>query len=295
MNLYHLRYFTVLARLEHYTRAAAELNITQPSLSHAISTLEEELGVPLFERTGRNVTLTKYGRLLLRDVEQALDTLDQGVDRLQRVRSGREVIDLGFLRGMATNLVPELISGFQTTPAGQKAEFRLVTDTTQGLLDSMAAGRCDLAFCSMARAPEMDFFPISHRPLGLVVSEGHPLAQYDRLRLADTLDYPHIIFAKTAGIRAEIDRLYARLPRMPAIAYEIQEDQDIAGLVAHGFGVAVLPWMYLLNTLPVKVIALDEADVERYIYLAAPRGRFLSPAVAAFRDFVLQRTQGGDL
>ena len=61
MNLFHLRYFVKLAHTRHYTRAAEELCITQPSLSHAINQLENELGLPLFERQGRNTTLTRFG------------------------------------------------------------------------------------------------------------------------------------------------------------------------------------------------------------------------------------------
>ena len=63
MNLKQLQYFSVLARYEHYTKAAAQLSITQPSLSHAIAELEKDLETNLFEKHGRNVRLTKYGRL----------------------------------------------------------------------------------------------------------------------------------------------------------------------------------------------------------------------------------------
>ena len=63
MNLNYLRYFRVLAKMEHYTKAAEELAITQPSLSHAMSTLEKELGTYLFEKDGRNIKLTKYGKI----------------------------------------------------------------------------------------------------------------------------------------------------------------------------------------------------------------------------------------
>ena len=65
MNLYHLRYFATLAHLEHYTKAAEILAITQPSLSHAIASLEKELGVKLFEKEGRNVHLPNVDRLFL--------------------------------------------------------------------------------------------------------------------------------------------------------------------------------------------------------------------------------------
>lgn len=65
MNLDHLRYFACLAQVKHYTRAAQQLCISQPSLSHAIRQLEGELGVPLFEKTGRNTTLTPFGETFL--------------------------------------------------------------------------------------------------------------------------------------------------------------------------------------------------------------------------------------
>ena len=75
MNLIHLRYFETLARTEHYSKAAEILSITQPSLSHAIASLEKELGGKLFEKEGRNVVLTKCGQAFLIDGEQALDML----------------------------------------------------------------------------------------------------------------------------------------------------------------------------------------------------------------------------
>lgn len=92
MNLYHLRYFSTLAHIEHYTKAADILAITQPSLSYAISTLEEELGVKLFEKNGRNVTLTKYGKVFLNDVEEVLNRLDSSVNSLKLAGKGKAAL-----------------------------------------------------------------------------------------------------------------------------------------------------------------------------------------------------------
>ena len=72
MNLFHLRYFETLARTEHYSKAAEILSITQPSLSYAISTLESELGIQLFEKRGRNIVLTKYGKAFSVHSEQTM-------------------------------------------------------------------------------------------------------------------------------------------------------------------------------------------------------------------------------
>ena len=95
MNLSHLRYFVELAHTQHYTRAAERLCITQPSLSHAIAQLEMELGVPLFEKSGRSIALTRFGEQFLVCAEQTLSTLDEGVYTLQRVARGEGVIRLG--------------------------------------------------------------------------------------------------------------------------------------------------------------------------------------------------------
>lgn len=83
MNLYHLRYFVTLAEIEHYTKAAEILSITQPSLSHAIINLEEELGIKLFEKEGRNVVLTRDGKDFLYDVKNSLDILDRSVKKAE--------------------------------------------------------------------------------------------------------------------------------------------------------------------------------------------------------------------
>ena len=88
MNLFQLRYFVTLAKMQHYTRAAHELCITQPSLSHAISQLEAELGVALFEKSGRNTTLTSFGEEFLICANRTLATLDSGVSSLQRSARG---------------------------------------------------------------------------------------------------------------------------------------------------------------------------------------------------------------
>ena len=79
MNLNQLYYFVALAQTEHYCKTAEMLSITQPSLSHAISNLEDELGTILFEKRGRNIALTKYGKIFLEYATEYLQILEAGV------------------------------------------------------------------------------------------------------------------------------------------------------------------------------------------------------------------------
>lgn len=112
MNLYHLRYFITLAHLEHYTKAAEKLMITQPSLSSAISSLEKELGVSLFEKEGRNVVLTKCGKMFFAAVQESLEILDSNVATLKSISNGEGIIDLAFLRTLGSDFVPDVTSFF---------------------------------------------------------------------------------------------------------------------------------------------------------------------------------------
>ena len=128
MNLYHLRYFSTLAHIEHYTKAADILAITQPSLSYAISTLEEELGVKLFEKNGRNVTLTKYGKVFLNDVEEVLNRLDSSVNSLKLAGKGEGCIDVVFLRTLGIDFLPKIMRGFLEENPTKKIDFNLYCD-----------------------------------------------------------------------------------------------------------------------------------------------------------------------
>ena len=108
MNISHLRYFVELAHVQHYNRTAERICINQPTLSHAISQLEGELGVPLFEKNGRSISLTQYGEQFLACAQETLSILDEGVESLQRVSRGEGLIRLGLLRRLGVEYLPKL-------------------------------------------------------------------------------------------------------------------------------------------------------------------------------------------
>lgn len=120
MTLNQLRYFRVLAKTEHYTKAADALAISQPSLSRAIALLEEELGVLLFTRRGRNVVLTDAGRALLRYVEAGLDTLDAGAAAMRDFRTGAERVSIGSITPVVNTYLPRMLADFRAD-AGSNA------------------------------------------------------------------------------------------------------------------------------------------------------------------------------
>lgn len=113
MNLSQLQYFRTLAKEEHYTRAAQILSITQPSLSHAIAQLEQELGTRLFEKKGRNVVLTRYGKIFLPYVEESLKVLEEGVQRTKELNGSKEgMIHLAYIYTLGSTFVPKMVRRF---------------------------------------------------------------------------------------------------------------------------------------------------------------------------------------
>ena len=293
MNLYHLRYFVTLAQLEHYTKAAELLAITQPSLSHAIASLEKELGVKLFEKEGRNVVLTKCGQAFLEDVKQALDMLDSSINKLQLTGSGEGRIDIAQLRAVSSIIVPNLVRGFLDSKSAKNIDFHfhsstgLTADIIQGLKDR----KYDIAFCSMMEnEPLIDFIPVARQELVLIVPEGHPLENKDSINLKETLPYPQIGFSKRSGLHPIIKRLFDQCGCHPEVVYTMEEDQAVAGLVGAGFGIAIVPNMPILDYMPVKSIQIIWPTWERIFYMATLKNVYQAPIVNEFKRYVIEHT-----
>ena len=290
MNLYHIRYFVTLAHLEHYTKAAEILAITQPSLSHAISSLEKELGVKLFEKDGRNVVLTKCGQAFLSDVEQSLEMLDSSVNRLQMTGLGEGRIDIGMLRTLSS-AIPKFVKDFLDSKPNKNIHFyfHASTDLSEDIIQGLKERRYDIAFCfKLENEPLVEFHPISYQELVLIVPKGHPLEGRDSIDLEDTLAYPHITFSERSGLRPVIDRMFETCGGFPQSDYALEEDLAIAGLVSAGFGIAVIPRMSILEYMPVKIIEITKPSWERIFYMATLKNVYEAPVIQHFKNFVLE-------
>lgn len=290
MNLDHLRYFVKLSELRHYTRAAEQLCISQPSLSHAISQLESELGVPLFEKSGRNTVLTRYGEEFLECAQRSLGILDAGMESLQRSAKGEGVVRLGFLRTLGVDFIPKLTSDFIAADPNSGVEFSFHSDLSSGLIDGLLQHKFDLVFCS---EPEktlgLTATPVTSQKLVMIVPNGHPLADRGSIGLAETLEYPAVWFAKGSGLRKVVDGMYEKVGGKPISVVETEEDEVIAGLVAAGFGIAVVPDMDMLHKLDISVLEITSPPYHRDFFMVWDDSVFMSPAAQRFRSFVLGR------
>ena len=143
MNIEYLKYFAELAKVQHYGKAAKILNISQPGLSHAIKTLEEECGVPLFQREGRNVSLSSYGKELMKDVDDILNAYLRLEERAAGLRTEEKTVRIGTVYPLAAGMVPRMLQKF-----GATFPFVVYNRLTQEIAEGLMDGKYDIGFCS---------------------------------------------------------------------------------------------------------------------------------------------------
>ena len=288
MNLEHLRYFETIAKLEHYGKAASLLHVTQPNLSHAMAQLE----IKLFEKSGRNVRLTRYGAVFLEAVSGSLGQLDRTVRNLKEIQNGSGLIILGCTRDLGSGLVPFLMRDFKRTARGKNVAFQLHTDSSFSgvLLNQALEGRYDMVFTSLPGDPLcMESFAFAQPPFIAAVSQDHPLAGRDEISLHETLAYPHIFLSKKSGLRAFTDHLFYQIGAFPSVSYETEEDFVAAGLASAGFGIAILPDHPFLHTTDLRLLTITAPDPKRTAYLSLAKEIKRSKAAEYFYEFCQER------
>lgn len=195
MNYNYLRYFSVLAQVEHYTLAAARLGISQPSLSSAIHNLETELGgVKLFEKVGRNIRLTEEGRFYQEKVDAALNELNQASVTLRDSKvSAPVVIRMGVVSGALNGTVAGEIMAY--IRQNDRIRFRLTESSAEELMDLVREEKLDMAIVDTTnRDRSLHFRKLGQRNFCVALPQGHPLEKEKLLTPQQILKEPQIVF-----------------------------------------------------------------------------------------------------
>lgn len=207
MNLPQLYYFKKLAEVQHYTKAAKELYITQPTLSNSISQLERELEIPLFERENRNVKLTRYGREFYHYITEALNALDKGIDIAhEHAGSLSGSIEIGTIYTIQGDYLPALMSAYRTE-YGTSITTNIYQGLTLPLVEDLEKDRYEIVFAAEVKGKsDLTFVPVFCQQLVAIMSVEHPLAQKSELTFEDL---------------QSVNRLYSYPPETP-IGSEVQ-------------------------------------------------------------------------
>src|SRR6478752_3290079 len=243
MELRQLRYFLVVADELHFGRAAERLHITQPPLTVAVKGLERELGVQLFDRTTRRVTLTAAGQAFKDRVQSAVADLDAAAGDVADVAAGKSGrIRVGFVSSASYTTVPEAIRAFRR----QRPRIDLVLHplTSGEQIEQLLDGNLDLGLIrDPGDVPGLNLELLSTEDLVVVLPETHRLAAVQEIRPQDLEGEPMILFPYRLmpGFVARVLGLFNALPTPPIVVQQAIHQETVLGLVAAGLGISVLP------------------------------------------------------
>jgi DNA-binding transcriptional LysR family regulator len=293
------RQFLTLAQTLHFGRAAAQLHITQPPLTQAIQQLEQRLGTRLFERTRRSVALTPAGAALVEPVRQLLLQAAALQARARDAAAGDVgLVRLGFISTVGFGPLPLWLRAFRERCPGIAVELIEATSDVQAR--AFERGEIDAGFMLHApgHSPELPSTParpqrlsLGVEPLVLALPEGAAWATARRLRPADVLEQPLVIFPRSAtpSLYDAVLAFYQRHGVTPVIAQQATQMQTIVNLVSAGLGLALVPQAVTQLQRPGVVyrplpaaLAADAPRAETTMFWAGQP----APAVARFVEFV---------
>lgn len=286
MHLEELHWFVALADTEHVTEAAAELGVSQPTLSRALTRLEQEIGVRLFDRVGRRLHLNEYGRILLEHARRSIAEIQAATDRIAALRdpdTGR--VRLAFLHSLANWYVPEQLRRFREAAPG--IAFDLFQGPAHEITQRILDGGSDVGITSPPPDPTaFAWHRLYVERLCLAVPVGHRLATRSRISLAVAADEPFVALEKPFGLRLLTDDLWAEVGIDPDIVFEASEIPTMEGLVAAGFGVAVVPVPRDGADTRVVHVPLSNSRAKREVGLAWAQDRPPAPPTQRFLQFL---------
>lgn len=249
MELRHLRYFIAVAEERHFGRAAQRLSMAQPPLSTQIKALEHELGVELFRRGPRGVTLTPSGEAFLPGAYEAIAASCRAAEAARRAALGEEgTLRVGFVSSAAYGPLPEAVRGFRERyPHVTLALEELSTDLQ---LRDLRAGTLDVGLFRVGGGFDSDpldealvMESIAREPFVVAVPANDELAKRDAVSLAELAARPFVSFPRRVnpGLHDQITRYCLAAGFAPRIVQEARLMQTIVSLVAAGLGVALVP------------------------------------------------------
>ncbi|WP_026564311.1 LysR family transcriptional regulator [Bacillus sp. UNC41MFS5] len=288
MEWQQLEYFRVVAKTEHFRKSAEQLAISQPALSRSINKLEEELGVTLFDRTGRSVHLNKFGRLFLKRVENGLNEISFGIQEINQLKNPYTgTVSLAFLQTLGITILPKIISNFNKQYP--HVEIQIYQNKIVTSIQQLLTREVDLCLIgSFEHNPNITWHPLMNEELFLNVPANHRFASRSSIALSELSNDNFISFKEGLGMRELINKFCKNSGFTPVIKFEGEDVPTIAGLVSAGLGVTIIPAFHGISPEKIKQIPISKPYCHREIGIAWLNGITLSPSAELFRTYVTE-------
>ncbi|MDB6454115.1 LysR family transcriptional regulator [Falsirhodobacter sp. 20TX0035] len=284
-----LRAFLSVVDLQGFHRAAEALNLSQSALSRRIQKLEAAVGMPLLERTTRNVALTAIGSELIPLIRRMLEEFDSSLFAVRELgRQSGALVTIACIPTAAFYFLPKVIKEF--AKVYPNIRFRILDLTAVDGLQAVARGEVEFGINIMHGSdPALEFSHLADDPFVLATLKDHPLARRKKVEWGDLSDYPLITVHRSSGNRTLLDTALAQHNVSLHWTYEVTHLSTSLGLVEQGLGISVLPRLAtpsgdhpFLVTRP-----LGTPEISRPIGVIRRRNTRLSPAAGRFLEMLL--------
>lgn len=279
-DLADLRAFVAVAELNSFRAAAESIHLSQPALSRRVEKLEIALGVRLFERTTRSVSLTAVGRDFSRKARSLLDDLENSLLSMHQVAASQlgEVV-IACIPSAVYYFLPKVLRDYHEQYP--KIRVRIIDDSANAVLEIVARGEADFGINIIGiQEPEIEFQAILKEPFVAACRRDHPLAAKRKVTWAELGQYDFMTVDKSTGNRLLVDLALANTNIRPSWCFEAKHMSTLLGLVEAGLGVAAVPRLSMPQGehATLAMVELVEPTVERTVGLIRRRGRELPPA-----------------
>ena len=286
-TLHQLQILEAIAKHGSFTRAAEELELTQPTVSQQIKRLTQTIGMPLFEQLGKQIYLTAAGNQVLAAstiISEKFTELEIAIDELKGLKQGR--INL-VASTTAKYFVPRLLGTFRRKHP--EIELALHITNQEGVLARLARNQDDLYFTGRPPSDlDIELRPILANPLVVVAPSNHPLAGKTNIALKELATEPFIFREAGSGTRAVVEHFLAENRVAVDVVIELSSNEAIKQAIAGGLGLSVLSQHSLdLETQNglLTILNVEGFPIQRHWYVIYPTGKQLSVAAQTFLDF----------
>ena len=279
MELRQLEYFLMVSKVSSFTRAAERLYVSQPAVTNAIRSLEEELGVQLFDRNQKQAFLTTEGKVFFKHVEILMHGVSKTIFEINELKNlNNGVLTLGITPVAGMGPIPQLLERFRRKYPNIQLSF--VEENVAEVQKLLIEDQVDLSI--VIRGDHnvlLDYTPIGSQELIVCCSKEHSFHRKNSIELSELVNEPLILLTQNCLLRKLIIKEFERVNTLPRIAFESNHIQTIKGLVACNAGLTILPQDLCDNSL-VSIPLHSPVMVE--IAIAIKKNKYHSHAAQAF-------------
>ncbi|MCU7904981.1 MAG: LysR family transcriptional regulator [Candidatus Thiodiazotropha sp. (ex Epidulcina cf. delphinae)] len=289
ITLRQLQVFKTVVEHLNYTQAARALHLTQPAVSMQVKQLEESVGLPLFEQTGKKIQLTEAGR----EVHHYGRIIFHTFEEMEEVLSALKGLDTGHLDIAVASTVnyfaPRLLAAFSRRYPG--IDLRLDVTNRKRLVELLRNNETDIVLMGLPPEDiELEHEPFMENPLVVIAAPGHPLEKMRQIPTRRLSEEVFIMREAGSGTRLAMERFFTEQALAISAGMQMTRNEAIKQAVRAGMGLGVVSIHTIeleLETGRLVVLDVQGFPLQRHWHMVYRRGKRLSPAAAAFHDFVM--------